>query len=353
MQYDQPNTPDQVSEALGEDASLSRNTVAAIESILGLDDAGQVYAGQWDGQSTEIEAPDGYAPDLVVANIEGTEPQELNLPAAGANNASAWIFNAEADLTVTFEAAFEPVERVIVAGNGNDNVTVEGDANTTVDGGEGNDTIATSGGDDVVNGGAGDDSVSTGGGDDTVVSGTGADTVDGGEGYDVVELLGTIDDYEVTVVDGQLVLSSNTVPGNSLTADNVEFIQFSEGSVAVAGNEEDATVLRMYEGLLGRAADQDGAQYWLGRADLGATATDVANEFLASDEFAALGELSDEEFVATLYQNALGREATISESEYWVNDLADGDRGAVAANIIGSQEAEEHVVSVQILDGLV
>src|SRR5690606_22992775 len=182
----------------------------------------------------------------------------------------------------------------------------------------------------------------------------GADTVDGGEGYDVVEMMGSIDDYEVQVVDGQLVLTSNTVAGNSLTVDNAEFIQFTEGSLAVAGNEEDATVLRLYEGLLGRPADQEGAQFWLGMNDLGASPADIANEFLASGEFASLGELSDEEFVATLYENALGREAAPSESEHWVNDLAaDGDRGAVAANIIGSQEAQDHVVSVQILDGLV
>src|SRR5690606_14270724 len=164
-------------------------------------------------------------------------------------------------------------------------------------------------GDDWVSGGAGDDSVSTGAGDDTIVAGNGADTIDGGEGYDVVRLQGTRDDYSIEIVDGKLVLTSDWEAGNSVTVENVQFIKLSVGSIAVASDEEEATALRLYQGILGKDVDQESAQMWLEAIENGdATVEDMAEAFLDDRHNGMSGNTSDAKFIDTLFENALGRD---------------------------------------------
>src|SRR5690606_21486115 len=118
-----------------------------------------------------------------IVDSEGEGPLNLEF-GADFLNTQAYILDTDQDVNATWNT----VERVIVSGNGNDDLTVNGDQATTIDGADGDDTITTSGGDDSVSGGAGNDSITSGAGDDTV---------DGGEGYDVLNAEGTIDDYTV------------------------------------------------------------------------------------------------------------------------------------------------------------
>ena len=349
MQYDLTVKGSEVYENLDNNEGISDETRDAMASHLGLGDDEDTAVFLYDGKN--YVGPSGEDADLVIFSPGGPGPHEISVPPELLGSARGYVFETDDDVTIHFNT----VERVIAMGNGNDLVTVDGDKNTTLDGSDGNDTLITSGGDDSVTGGAGDDSVSTGDGNDTIVAGNGADTVDGGAGYDVVKLQGTIDAYEISVVDGQLVLVSTADAANSLTVDNVEFIQFTEGSLAVVGNETDAVTLRLYQGLLDRPADQAGAQYWLEQVNkAGATVWDQANAFLNTEEFLGHGELSHADFVELLYDNALGRAADEEGLNYWVNDLENGQsRAQVAVNIIGSAEAAEQIDSVQILDGLV
>lgn len=110
-------------------------------------------------------------------------------------------------------------DRVIVAGGGDDNISVVGNSpvvsnqsmivadsnndNITIETGGGNDTIETGDGNDMVTiTGSGDNTVSTGDGDDTVnMLGGGNDTVDTGGGNDTVIITGP-GDGSVSTGDG-------------------------------------------------------------------------------------------------------------------------------------------------------
>lgn len=349
MQYDKPTPSEEVLADLRADRSISTNTREAIATILELDTKEAIFAARWDGTSPDFEGPEGLVPDLFIVNSE--EGGELDVPSLVENYTSALIFNTDEDITVNLESQFLEPERVVVLGQGDDSLTVGDDADTTVDGRAGDDTIVTAGGDDSVSGGAGDDSVSTGAGDDTVLAGQGEDTVDGGEGYDVVRLQGSADDYTIEMVDGQIVLTNNWTTGNSVTAENVQLIQFSDGTLALASDEEEATALRLFQGILGEDVEQESAQMWLEAIENGdATIEDMAEAFI--DE-SMDGNTSDVEFVETLFENALGRDATDAEVEQWTAAVDDSSRAEVAVQIVGTSEAAEHIEGVQVIDGQV
>lgn len=350
MQYDQPITAAEVNQALEANTSISDATRGAIAALLGLQDpTNSITVGNWDGQG-ELESPEGQAPQLLAVDIAGEQGDNitLDIPDDVLANTQAYVFATDANITATFNT----IERVIVSGNGDDTITVNGDRNTTLDGGDGADTLVTSGGDDSVTGGAGDDSISTGAGDDTIVAGEGNDTIDGGEGFDIVEMDANREDITLAIgEDGQLVITNGDTE-TQLT--NVEFIELADDTVAIAENETDALTLSLYQGVLGRSAEAAGADYWLDFEP--ETDVEIAARFLDSDEFADKygndEDLSDEDLLDILYQNALGREADEAGRAYWLDVLANGeDRAVVAVNIIGSQEASENIDSVFLLGG--
>lgn len=344
MQYDTPTSSVSLTEALSNNEGISISTRDAISQILGLSNRTEVVVASMDASGT-ILAPSGQAPEIILANIAGAagERIEVNIPDEILANASAYVFNSDSDLVLRFNT----VERVIATGNGNDAIIVNGDKNTTVDAGDGNDTIETTGGNDSITGGNGNDSIT---------SGAGSDTIDGGTGRDVVTLTGNVQDYNVSVVDGALVVTSKADATNAATIKNVEFVSFDNGqSIAVAANATEATVLRLYQGILNRDADKAGADYWVNElATKGTSLSGFARSFLDSTELTEKGNLSNEQFLDALYQNALGRATDDAGKSYWLSDLNNGqDRADVAISIIGSTEATEHVVNVQIITGLV
>lgn len=362
LQYDAVNTAEDISSALDTrvtDGTLSTATRDAIAAILGLDATGTEISVAGSDGSTYTSVP-GQSPDMAVFTPVGAGGEPL---VAGddvtlfplldtTTSASVYMFDTDANVTATFS----PIDSVIVSGNGDDTLTIEGEANVTVDAGDGDDVVNTATGNDSVTGGAGDDSISTGEGGDTILAGEGADTIDGGEGYDVVQLQGSIDDYTVEVVDGQLVLTSIADSSISVTASNVEFIQLETGSIAIAANEEDAQALRLYQTLFDRSADQSGAEFWVDELGEDASIVDIANAFLGTEEAQAeFADMSDAEFVNALYQNAFDRAGDPDGLVYWTNAIASGDasRADVAVQFVASAEAGSVIDNVVILDGLV
>lgn len=345
MQYDQTNSGSLVTESLSANERVNDATLAAITAILNLSPESQTTVGAWNGLDAVV-APEGTEPQLVVINpdADSTDPIVFAQLPESVDNASVAVFDTDRDVTVTFDAS---VERVVVLGNGNDLVTVNGDANATVTSGAGNDTIITS---------AGDDQVILTQGDNSVETGAGADTVFGGTGYDIVNTGGAAEDWIIDIVDGQIVLTRVDDETNSLTASNVNFIQLDDGdSIAIAYASDEAETLRLYQATLGRAADHEGAKYWLEDLnDRGYSSTEIANAFLFTAEGQALAALDDDAFVAALYQNALGREGAESEIAYWTETLENGaDRANVIVAIANSGEGEESIVNVKYIDGLV
>jgi len=359
LQYDQPDSAESVTESLQENPSISAASFGAISQILNLETTtAQIVVGSWDGSGT-VQAPVGQTPEMVVVDIN--QPSGTTVPVSIPTELvlnKVWIFDTDANIQVTFNTT----ERVIVMGNGNDEVTVIGDRNTTLDGGDGNDILILSGGADSVTGGNGNDSISAGAGNDTIVSGLGFDTVDGGAGFDVVQVASAVNQWTVVVDGAKVMLSGLPGTNNSVEMTNVDFISFgaalgNQNSIVIttaANNKDDA--MRLYEAALDRSADQGGAQYWLDGLTAGSVNyVEVAGYFLGSSEYVGkYGTQTNTQFVQQIYQNAFDRSAEEAGLGFWVSALEGGaSRAEVLAAIAGSTEAETTITNVVVVNSII
>ncbi len=161
-----------------------------------------------------------------------------------------------------------------------------------------------------------------------------------------------------------------------------EAIQLTDGTLSVGADTIQASVQRLYEGLLGRAGDTGGlAQFTSLSASFGtapivnttpdltfydpitggvpvvftaypsATGTAaVASAILGSAEFqllhGAAAAMSDTQFVTLLYDGLLGRAPDAGGLALYVATLQGGaSQGEVAASIANSAEAETHLAA--------
>ncbi|POG06237.1 hemolysin [Pseudomonas putida] len=345
MQYDNPVAELQDHLAA---SSLSATTVDAISSLLGLDAEGAtVNVATFDG--VNLVLPEGGNANVVTGVVVGAQHDQVvvDLTAAQAAGANTFILESDANLVVNVPtpaaqvatlAATGQVDQIVTTGNGDDLITVAGDQNVFIDAGNGNDTIITGNGNNTVVAGAGNNYVKTGSGTDTVIlSGSNhADVVDTGEGFDVVQLDGARGDYNFAVGNNYSV---NLTGNQTALISNAEFLTFANGdTVALAHSEAEATVLRMYEGLLGRDVDANGAQNYASELAAGTSLQDLANSFLNSAEFSNTVSAVD---INELYQALLGRDAEEAGLSNWQAELAKGvSLTDIAAAISTSAEAQ-------------
>jgi hypothetical protein len=165
----------------------------------------------------------------------------------------------------------------------------------------------------------------------------------------VVVLHGSHDQYGIASAGGSLYLQdsvagrdgSGTLPGGHVMA-------FTDG-VGVfdpTGTAED--VARLYYTAFHRGPDLAGLEAWTAEMDTAhVPLSAVANSFATSPEFIQdYGSLSDADFVAQLYRNALGRPADAAGAQQWNSALASGmSRGAVTMAFAISQEATSGTVA--------
>ncbi|TWI49288.1 hemolysin type calcium-binding protein [Pseudomonas duriflava] len=384
MQYDAPVTSADFLTALSDNPSLSASTVEAISSLLNLDSAEtEVVVASYNGRTVTVLADE--TPDAVVTSIDGAADTNVTVrvPSSLAD-ASVWIMNSDANLTATFNTPTAvttqaadvtvgdetaTIDRAVVSGNGNDTITITGDASVYLDGGDGNDTLTTGNGNDVVlggngndtintgagndyiDGGAGSDVINAGAGDDTIIAGVG-DTVDGGEGFDVLQVSDAV--TRVFVENNHTVVLQTA--NGEVAAQNVQLVETADGNIAIASSLTEATALRLYEAVLGRSADAEGAQFWTETlAANGSNLTQIAEGFINSVEFQSNGVVSDADFINTLYEGALGRTAEDAGMAFWQAQLDSGvSRADVTIGIVGSYEAEGYEGSnVLIIQGQV
>ena len=98
-----------------------------------------------------------------------------------------------------------------------------------------------------------------------------------------------------------------------------------------------------YIGVLGRRAEAAGLAHWVARREEGATKSEIAHALANSAEFRDhFGGMADEDFIRTLYRNALGREAEPGSPEAYARMLHEGlTRADLAASFQESPEAAE------------
>lgn len=99
-------------------------------------------------------------------------------------------------------------------------------------------------------------------------------------------------------------------------------------------------VERLYQTTLGRPSDPAGKAYWIDKARSGATGADLAYGFWRSPELLRLSiDMTDEEYVETLYQAFFGRHSDPIGLDYWCGRLEAGyDRDSIIEGFIGSVE---------------
>ncbi len=83
---------------------------------------------------------------------------------------------------------------------------------------------------------------------------------------------------------------------------------------------------QLYIGYFGRAADQEGLNFWLGAINNdGLSLANVHAAFVNSDEYSAQYEgLTASQKVAAVYQNVLGRAADTEGAAFWTKAIEDG-----------------------------
>ncbi len=192
-------------------------------------------------------------------------------------------------------------------------------------------------GDDLIVGNFADNVISAGAGDDIVFASMGADVAFGGGGFDMFDLDELKSDVSVLVAEGKLILDWDE--GRS-SLQSFEFVEFYDGSLAIASNSDEAVVARLYQTLFDRDADAVGYAHWLAFVEGNASAADVAGMFLHSAEAQALLALDNDSFVEHLYANSFDREADEHGATHWVSTLEMGELNRSELAVVFAQSAE-------------
>jgi hypothetical protein len=130
---------------------------------------------------------------------------------------------------------------------------------------------------------------------------------------------------------------------------SIERLSFSDGAVALDLDGNAGKAYRLYQAALDRKPDAGGLGYWIAQLDRGLAATEAANGFIASNEFAQRysGADSDEAFLNLLYQNVLDRDADSGGRQYWLANMANMATGMRRDEILlGFSESDENRIAV-------
>ena len=130
--------------------------------------------------------------------------------------------------------------------------------------------------------------------------------------------------------------------GMALSQEFTDLCQQSYGIEAYdAADLREAFVDRFYNLVLERLSDKGGVKYWTGELkSKRKTAADIANGFFSSDEFVAKA-VSNEDFIKIAYRTLLGREADTNGKNFWVGKLNNGyARSAVILDFVYTPEFE-------------
>ncbi|MFN3448701.1 MAG: DUF4214 domain-containing protein [Roseococcus sp.] len=136
------------------------------------------------------------------------------------------------------------------------------------------------GGRDALFGGVGDDRLFGGAGDDWLMGGPGADWLIGGEGFDSAAWAELRREVAVDLRFQRVSTESGTDQ-----YDGVERLAFRDGFWGLTTADAAWQVERLYQALLGRAADPQGLAGWTAFLDRGGTAEELVARIFASEEY--------------------------------------------------------------------
>ena len=175
--------------------------------------------------------------------------------------------------------------------------------------------------------GAGDDVLHGGGGNDVLQGGGGNDHLYGGQGMDTAVFKGERSQYKVTQEFG--VFTVQALSGNEGvdTLVNVERIAFADQSLDIGSQTESLSWLAtLYQQVLGRQADLEGFQWWAEKAQSGAGEGEVLMGFILSSERVAntgqdFNTLDTAGKVEYFYNTLLARPSEAAGKAWWVEQI--------------------------------
>jgi hypothetical protein len=274
------------------------------------------------GQTLHAAVTDADGLGKVYYAWEGSTDGTAWTPLAGATGAD---FAVGADAPALLRARVEYADN---RGHVEDHRIVFGSA--------GADTVAIDAG-DTINLGAGNDTILERGGTLTTVDGgPGVDTFVGGGMYMLHTPgagVGTINVWNEGGYGAHLVNVERVVMGTEGTAYD------TDGAAGQA--------YRLYRAAFDRVPDNFGIGFWISRLDKGVSLTDVANAFVASDEFLAkYGSFSSNAgLVHQFYLNILHREPDATGQAFW-RDVLDRHLATVADVLVKFSESPENVAAL-------
>lgn len=243
-----------------------------------------------------------------------------------------------------------------IYGNGGNDHIYGGDGSDSLFSGEifvaatGQYLVDTAG--DMFFGEGGNDRITASAGNDILDGGAGNDILDGGAGWDSAVYAGTRASVTVAISDGSYTVTSAS--GGTDTLVNVERIRFADIAVAYDYNGLAGEVYRLYQAAFDRTPDLPGMGFWLNAADNGVAVAAMAGAFASSAEFKqTYGEnLSNAEFIALLYNNALNRNYEQEGMDFWMKAMNDGYTRAQLLNFFADSPENRAQVIGSIQGGI-
>ena len=197
-------------------------------------------------------------------------------------------------------------------------------------------------------------------GKDIISGGRGDDKLNGGNQVDTAVYSNVFSEYTITSnTDTLIVLDSVVGRDGSDTLTSIERLQFSNISLAldIEGANSAGGIYRTYKAAFNRTPEKTGFGYWIDRADNGASAVQMAEEFVWSAEFQTLYGVTTsdnylvgndiEAVVDLFYRNVLGRAPDQGGLTYYTSTIEDQNKtgGQVLTEIADSAENRANLLS--------
>jgi len=180
---------------------------------------------------------------------------------------------------------------------------------------------------------------------ESFTSGVGNDAIDGGAGTDTVTFTGTRAAHTITKTSTGWTVSS--LADGSDILQNVERLQFSDGTLALDISGTAGQAYRIYQAAFNRTPDAGGLGFWIKNMDGGVDLKSVAQGFVDSAEFKTLygANPTNAQLVSKMYDNVLHRLAEQGGFDFWVGVL-DRHDASVAEVLAAMSESAENIAAL-------
>lgn len=190
----------------------------------------------------------------------------------------------------------------------------------------------------------------TGNGNNIVVPGVHQDVIMGGNDVDTIIFSVPRDDFLIDISGNNIIITDiNQNPFNVNYTQNIERFVFEDGTLAFDFDGVAGQVYRLYQAALARTPDPEGIGYWIRELDQGLDIADLSLAFIVSEEFESMygSNISNIEFVDTIYLNVLNRNSDEEGLKFWANAMEQGlSRDQILLHFSESEENKTNTESV-------